>query len=58
MWRRATFPFNKLGQEPKSLGFNHHTLNALVAQSCSTLCDPVDCSLPCYSVHGTMPLTK
>ena len=24
----------------------------LVAQSCPTLCNPVDCSLPCYSVQG------
>ena len=24
----------------------------LVAQSCPTLCDPVDCSLPGSSVHG------
>ena len=24
-----------------------------VAQSCLTLCDPMDCSLPCSSVHGT-----
>ena len=24
----------------------------LVAQSCSTLCNPVDCSLPASSVHG------
>ena len=23
-----------------------------VAQSCPTLCDPVDCSLPGFSVHG------
>ena len=23
-----------------------------VAQSCPSLCDPVDCSLPCSSVHG------
>ena len=23
-----------------------------VAQSCLTLCDPMDCSLPCSSVHG------
>ena len=23
-----------------------------VAQSCLTLCDPVDCSPPCSSVHG------
>ena len=23
-----------------------------VAQSCPTLCDPMDCSLPCPSIHG------
>ena len=23
-----------------------------VAQSCPTLCDPVDCSLPAFSIHG------
>ena len=23
-----------------------------VAQSCLTLCDPMDCSLPGFSVHG------
>ena len=23
-----------------------------VAQSCPTLCDPMDCSLPGFSVHG------
>ena len=27
----------------------------LVAQSCPTLCDPVDCSLPGSSVHGDSP---
>ena len=27
----------------------------LVAQSCLTLCDPVDCSLPGYSVRGESP---
>ena len=26
----------------------------LVAQSCPTLCDPVDCSPPSSSVHGTL----
>ena len=26
----------------------------LVAQSCPTLCDPMDCSLPGYSVHGIL----
>ena len=27
----------------------------LVAQSCPTLCDPMDCSLPDSSVHGDSP---
>ena len=26
----------------------------LVAQSCPTLCNPVDCNLPGFSVHGTL----
>ena len=26
-----------------------------VAQSCPSLCDPVDCSLPGSSVHGILP---
>ena len=26
--------------------------NALFAQLCMTLCDPMDCSPPGYSVHG------
>ena len=25
-----------------------------VAQSCPTLCDPVDCSLPGFSIHGIL----
>ena len=28
-------------------------MKVLAAQSCPTLCDPVDCSLPGSSVHGT-----
>ena len=27
----------------------------LVAQSCLTLCDPMNCSLPAFSVHGDSP---
>ena len=27
----------------------------LVAQSCLTLCNPIDCSLPGFSVHGDSP---
>ena len=29
-------------------------VKALVAQSCATLCDPMDCSLPGSSVHGIL----
>jgi len=29
-------------------------LIVLVAQSCPTLCNPVDCSPPCSSVHGIL----
>ena len=25
-----------------------------VTQSCPTLCDPMDCSLPAFSVHGIL----
>ena len=28
--------------------------NSEVAQSCATLCDPVDCSLPGSSLHGIL----
>ena len=31
-----------------------HYVLCLVAQSCLTLCDPVDCSLPDSSVHGIL----
>ena len=27
----------------------------LVSQPCLILCDPMDCSLPCFSVHGDSP---
>ena len=30
-------------------------VKVLVAQSCPTLCDPMDCSLPGSSVHGDSP---
>ena len=30
----------------------HTKVKALVVQSCPTLCDPMDCSPPGFSVHG------
>ena len=37
--------------------FFHHLVPmlCLVTQSCPTLCGPMDCSLPSYSVHGDSP---
>ena len=32
-----------------------HAVMSLVAQSCLTLCDPMDCSLPGSSIHGDSP---
>ena len=34
--------------------FTSLELPLLVAQSCPTLCDPVDCSPPGFSVHGIL----
>ena len=34
------------------LFYNVHESESEVAQSCLTLCDPLDCSLPGSSVHG------
>ena len=28
------------------------TKSCLIAKSCLTVCDPMNCSLPCSSVHG------
>ena len=39
------------GQFMLMCGKNHHVLIHSV-QSCLTLCDPMDCSLPDSSVHG------
>ena len=36
------------------LTFFWEKVKLLVAQSCPTLCDPMDCSLPHYSVHGIL----
>ena len=35
--------------------FYNNVLVFLVPQSCLTLCDPIDCSLSDYSVHGDSP---
>ena len=35
-----------------------YEVKVLVAQSCPTLCDPMDCSLPGFSVHGIFQTRK
>ena len=33
---------------------HHHHMKKLVTQSCTTLCGPMDCSPPGFSVHGIL----
>ena len=48
---------NSFGQQPESTISEQYQLPSLVCakslRSCLTLCDPVDCSSPGSSVHGT-----
>ena len=48
--------FPNPGTEPRSAALQTDSLPSeplcLVAQSCPTLCDPVNCSLPGFSIHG------
>ena len=37
---------------PVAFGYQNHLTHTQVAQSCPTLCDPMDCSPPGSSVHG------
>ena len=49
-------PLSLVGE--KNLPLYNVSLACLVAQSCPTLCDPVDCSPPGSSVHGDSPGKK
>ena len=59
----CAIPQTAAHQAPPSLGFSRHKhwsglpfpspmRESEVTQSCPTLCDPMDCSLPGSSVHG------
>ena len=61
--RLCVTPQTAAHQAPPSLGFSRQEHwsglpfpsprhESKVAQSCPTLCDPMDCSLPGFSVHG------
>ena len=43
-----------LSEVSQTKKYKYHMLSPIkkVAQSCPTLCDPMDCSLPGSSVHG------
>ena len=54
--------FNHWGNDYRQVYFIHFKIklkcsgcSVLVTQSCQTLCDPMDCSLPGSSVHGDSP---
>ena len=46
---------HSLGKSKNTSGSTFYTVLWLVTQSCLTLCDPMDCSPPGYSVHGDSP---
>ena len=54
--RLGLWVFRKMTTKAKC--HSHHIVSAvcvcLVAQSCLTLCDPMDCNLPDSSVHGIL----
>ena len=65
--RLFTTPWSATYQAPPSMGFSRQEywsgvplpsplrgLPAKSLQSCPTLCDPMDCSLPGFSVHGIL----
>ena len=45
-------PWNKIGEKMKLV--NCSSSSSVVAQSCPTFCDPVDCSPPGSSVYGIL----
>ena len=44
----------KVAVGQREANFPEKKVKVLVAQSCLTLCDPMDCSLPNSSVHGIL----
>ena len=41
-------------EDPKGADVTVLKVKVSVAESCPTLCDPIDCSLPGSSVHGIL----
>ena len=44
---------NQGGEESGNESLTYGLMRAQLLQSCPTLCDPMDCSPPGSSVHGT-----
>ena len=49
-WRRSIF--NPIPKKDNAKDCSNYCMQSEVAQSCPTLCNPMDCSLPGSSVHG------
>ena len=54
-WQKAGLKYFKLSRLPEAYPHMCWAVLCLVAQSCATLCDPMDCSPPSSSVHGDSP---
>ena len=59
MKRNETVPFAEMWIELASIRSKsgRGSVKVLFSQPCPALCDPVDCSLPNFSVHG-IPQTR
>jgi len=53
-WPRDRTCVSCIGRRVFSFFFNHWATTAMSLQSCPTLCNPMDCSLPGFSVHGIL----
>jgi len=51
-WQSVSLPLVPFGK--LSIYYRDIEGEGEVAQSCPTLCDPVDCSLPGFSIHGIL----
>ena len=47
-----------VSEEPRLQDKEQKVKESEVAQSCLTLCDPVDCGLPGSSIHGILQARK
>ena len=57
-WEHRPLSFHHIAQGWTSGKYWKWKVKMLVAQSCSTLCSPMDCSPPGFSVHGISQASK